>query len=144
MAGVSRVPSNYKLLGRHELTTAFTTSSTHTTFQDEGLTLSVSYQGGRVLRVSLNVHAVATGGTQGIAYQVLRTATSVMQSQIGFALPAASATSFSFNRVFNGPATAATETFKVQIKALTANTSVSSYGDASYVRHLVVEDLGPQ
>ena len=134
----------YKVLGKHELTTAFTTSSTHTTFQDEGLTLSVSYQGGRVLRVSLNVIPYAGGGSQGVVYQVLRTSTLVLTGQIGLSLPTVNGTSFSFNRVFNGPATAGTETFKVQVKALTSNTSVTSYGDTNYVRHLVVEDLGPQ
>ena len=143
MADVTRVPSNYKMLGRHDLTSTFTTSATHTTFQDEGLTLSVSYQGGRILRVSLNVHAYAGGGTQTVNYQVLRTSTSVLQA-ITPNLFVASATSFCYSRVFNGPATAATETFKVQIKAGTANASVSSYGDANFVRHLVVEDLGPQ
>jgi len=133
----------YKVLGRHALTTTFATAATHTTFQDEGLTLSISYQGARILRVSLNVHPYASGGSQGVAYQVLRTSTSVLQAQIA-SLPSGDATAFSFNRVFNGPATAGTETFKVQMKAYTANTAVASYGDANYVRHLVVEDLGPQ
>ena len=143
MASVERVPSNYKLLGKHELNTSFATSSTHTTFQDEGLTLSVSYQGGRVLRVSLNVHPYANGGAQGIVYQVLRTSTVVLTPQVGFALTG-SVTSWSYSRVFNGPATAGTETFKVQIRGKDLNTAVTSYGDGNYFRGLVVEDLGPQ
>jgi hypothetical protein len=51
---------------------------------------------------------------------------------------------FTFAWVFNGPATAGTETFNVQIAAAPANTSVASNGDLDTGRQLIITDLGPQ
>ena len=143
MAGVSRVPSNYKLLGRHELTSSSLTAATHTTAQDEGLTVSISYLPSRVLRVTFTGHLYANGGSQGISLRFVRGATTFGFFQTE-AIPSTPPVSRSFTKVFNGPATGATETFKVQIMALTANTQVSSYADANFTRQLIVEDLGPQ
>lgn len=143
MAGVTRVPSNYKLLGKHELTSTFTTAATHTTAQDEGLTVSISYLPSRVLRVTFTGHPYAGGGAQGISLRFVRGSTTFGFFQTE-ALSAATPLSRSFTKVFNGPATGATETFKVQMMALTANTAVNSYADANFTRQLIVEDLGPQ
>lgn len=144
MAQVSRVRSGAIVIGSHSLQTSFTTSGTHTTFQDEGLSISVTYGANRVLRVSLYVTPYSPGGIQAAQYQVLRTSTQVLQA-ITPALIVANGQSFTYSRVFNGPATAATETFKVQLKALTANTSVASFGAANgFDRQLLIEDLGPQ
>ena len=142
MAGVTRVPAR-RVIGSHTLTTGFTTSATHTTAQDEGLTVSVTYGAARILRVSLFVHPYASGGAQTAVYTVLRNATVEMRVQTP-ALATALVTSASHSRIFNGPATGATETFKVQIAAGTANTAVDSGGSANFVRQLVIEDLGPQ
>jgi hypothetical protein len=143
MAGVSRVPSNYKLLGKHELTSSFSTSATHTTAQDDGLSVSISSLPSRVLRVTFTGHPYANGGAQGVAFRFVRGATTFGFFQT-IALPINPPISYSFTKVFNGPATGATETFKVQILALTANTQVTSYADANFTRQLIVEDLGPQ
>ena len=141
--GVDRVPSNYKVLGLHELQTTFTTSATHTTIQDEGLTQSIVYGPSRILRVTFTGHPYASGGAQGISLRFVRGATVFAFFQTE-ALPPGDAVSRTFVKVFNGPATGATETFKVQIGALTSNTAVNSYADASFTRQLIVEDLGPQ
>ena len=143
MAGVSRVPSNYKVLGKHELTSNFATAATHTTAQDEGLTVSISYLPSRVLRVTFTGHPYANGGAQGISLRFVRGATTFGFFQTE-PLSATTPFSRSFTKVFNGPATGATETFKVQMMALTSNTQVSSYADANFTRQLIVEDLGPQ
>lgn len=131
------------VLGLHNLTASFNTVATHTTFQDEGLTLSIAYRASRVLRVTWNGHLQASGGAQGIKLSFVRGATTIgnVQSE---SVSAATPVSRTFSKTFNGPATAATETFKIQIGALTANTAVTSYGDANFTRQLVVEDLGPQ
>jgi hypothetical protein len=100
----------------------------------------VTYGAARILRVSLFVHPYASGGAQTAVYTVLRNATVEMRVQTP-ALVTGLVTSASHSRIFNGPATGATETFKVQIAAGTANTAV---GSASFVRQLVIEDLGPQ
>ena len=131
------------VLGLHNLTASFGTSATHTTFQDEGLTLSIAYRASRILRVTWNGHLVASGGAQGIKLAFVRGATTIgnVQSE---SVSAATPVSRTFSKTFNGPATAATETFKIQIGALTANTVVTSYADANFTRQLLVEDLGPQ
>ena len=132
----------YGVLGISTLATSFTTSATHTTYQDEGLSTAVSYAANRVLRLTLRVHVDCPGGVQAVNFKVIRNATDIAFFQ---AKPdAASPESTTWVAVINGPATAATETFKVQIKAATSNTSVRSYGDASFTRQLVIEDIGPQ
>jgi len=44
--------------------------------------------------------------------------------------------------VFQGPASAATETFKIQIRASTNNTRVDEFASAAAPRALLIEDLG--
>ena len=145
MAQVSRVANEYTVLGVHTLTTAFITSATHTTYQDEGLTLSVTYLPSRILRVSVNLNPIPSGALQSMGFQVLRSATSLREFLIhSAALSAAAITNGVFSHTFNGPATGATETFKLQVKAIDANTSVQSFGSAAYPRQLIVEDLGSQ
>lgn len=143
MAGVSRVPSNYKLLGRHSLNTAFVTAATHTTLQDEGLTVSVTYGASRILRVTLVVHPYTSGGLQSLNYKVLRTATQVLYATT-YAQSATLPVTNVYSQTFSGPSSGATETFKVQIQAGGLNTAVNSGGDANLTRQLIIEDLGPQ
>ena len=144
MAGVSRVPSNYKVLGRQALTTSFNTSATHTTFQDEGLSVSVSYGPSRILAVSWQANLYCPGGTNVIQAKLIRGSTDlVLYDYAAHSLSTTAGTMFLNRFVLSGPATAATETFKVQIRG-TSNTSVASYAAASIPRYLLIEDLGPQ
>jgi len=107
------------------------------------LSVSVTYQGNRILRVTVGCGPLAVGGAQGLLYAVLRGSTTI----VGFAVDA-SLTLLHDNRTFtytfNGPTTGATETFKLRMAARSSNTQVQDYGDGTYVRSLVVEDLGPQ
>ena len=145
MASVERVPSNYKVLGLHKLTTDFATSSTHTTYQDEGLSVSVSYGPSRILAVSWQCDLYVPGGTNGIQAQFFRTSTSIVKYSIAsHSLSTTAGTNSLYRFVFNGPAVGATETFKVRIQAFPSNTAVNSYADATVPRYLLVEDLGPQ
>lgn len=140
--GTDRIEGlGYGVLGFHQLNTAFTTSGTHTTFQDEGLTTTVSYRPGRRLKVTLEVHADAPGGTpQIIRFQVLRGSTLV-----GWWQHRAEAAGISTHVYQNIIETVNEETqvFKVQICAAAGNTSVKSHGDFSFTRQLIVEDIGP-
>jgi len=140
--GVDRVPT-YRVLGSHALSTIFNTSSTHTTFQDEGLTKTVTYAANRILRISFIGHPHAPGGAQTINIRFVRGASTVLAS---FQLPVANVLnveSTTFTKICFTSA-GATEAFKVQICAQTSNTAVTSYGDANYARVLLIEDLGPQ
>ena len=128
------------LLGIHELTSSFTTTGTHTSYQDEGLNASVAYGASRRLRVTLKVHLDPTGGApQIIRLQVLRTSTTVGVWQ--HRAEAGGVTSKVFTTVFS-TGSAATETFKVQMLAAAGNTAVQSYADSNFTRQLTVEDIG--
>ena len=144
MALVTRA-QKYQVLGRVTSTSSSLTAATHTTMQDPTNQLSVSatYQGNRILRVTVGCGPLAAGGAQGLLYAVLRGSTTI----VGFAVDSALALlhdSRTFTYTFSGPATGATETFKLRMAARTSNTQVQDYGDATYIRSLTVEDLGPQ
>jgi len=137
-------PSNdYKVLGLHQLTSTTATTGTHTTMQDEGLTKSIVYGPSRVLRVSIQVHPYANPA-QRIYFRLVRGSTGLIRFTTPTFVNAGRYESFFWSYVFNGPATAATETFKVQFAAIDANSAVESFGDATSPRVLLVEDLGPQ
>ena len=141
--GVDRVPSNYKVLGLHVLTSSTSTATTHTNYQAEGLTKSIIYGGNRILRVSAQFHCYASGGAQRMRFKFIRGSTDL----IVFATASISSTDIAsvfLSHVFLGPTSGATETFTVQFSAADANTLVQSHGDAASPRYLLVEDLGPQ
>ena len=142
--------ANPILLGFHSLGTAQATTSTHTNFQAEGLTKSITYAANRILRITLIVNPYPSGGSQGIIYRLRRGSTTLTSFQI---LPEEfntnNATARTYTHIFNGPATGGTETFSVEFRASSTNAAVTSYaGDqgtgGTWYRQLIVEDLGPQ
>jgi hypothetical protein len=143
------LPTNmpWGFLGVSTLETNFTTSSPHTTFQDEGLSTSVTYGANRRLRVTLSVRPYPNGGTNFVVYRLLRGSTTI--ANWGFGHPDLSTTeapSKTIMYTMTTPSTAATETFKVQISG-SLNTAVSSYGSLWTAgdggRQLTIEDIGP-
>ena len=141
--GVDRVPTNYKVLGLHQLTYTQTTAATHTTFQDEGLSKSVDYGPSRILRVSIQVHAQANGGANSLYFKIMRGSTDLIRLLIPDP-PTTLEYSTYWSYVFNGPVAAGTEIFKVQFAAVSANTQVATIASAVLPRVLLIEDLGPQ
>jgi hypothetical protein len=143
-AQMNRLP--WGILGYESLTTGFSTSATHTTFQDEGLDASCSYGADRMLAVTLNVRPYPNGGLQAIYYRVLRGSTEVAKWVVeSSVLSASTAGAVTLTAAFASPSTAATETFKVQIAAASSNTQVTSYANTVAVdgpRQFWVEDLG--
>ena len=125
--------------------TQFATSATHTTFQDVGISASVSYAANRILQVTYLTAGVPAGGIQGIIWKLVRGSTDVrtFESTSGQYPNTSNIQHFTFVSTFQGPATAGTETFKIQVKANSANTNVVDFGAAAYPRVLLVEDLGP-
>ena len=130
-------------LGFHSLTTAYATTATHTTFQDEGLTITASYRANRILRLSWNSSLFTPAGSQRVKIRLLRGSTTIFDWVSPTAINTIVNESYGFSVPFLGPATAASETFKVQIAAFAA-TAVQSYATASAPRTLLLEDLGPQ
>lgn len=133
------------LLARVSSTSSFRTTGTHTTYQDEGLSVSTTYLGSRFLRVTWTGHLYVSGGTNTINLKIIRGSTDLNE----FTVPAETLATgfghaFTFSYTFAGPASGATETFKVQIRASTNNTAVDSYAAAASIRVLTIEDLGSQ
>ena len=142
--GVDRVPSNYKVLGLHQLTSDTATASTHTTFQAEGLTKSITYGGNRILRMSVQVHPYAGGGDQRLVYRFMRGSTPLSEFVTTAIAGASLVHSYFWCYTFAGPSSGATETFGVQFRAASANTQVQSASSSIVPRVLLIEDLGPQ
>jgi hypothetical protein len=132
------------VLGFQSLQTSYPTTGTHTTYQDEGLSFSATYRASRILRVSWNGGLFAGGGAQRIKIKALRGATSLFEFSTPTIVNNLLTEAYGFSYVFAGPSTAGTETFKMQVAAVTANTSVQSSGTAAQPRTLLLEDLGPQ
>ena len=143
MAQVSRVPAGAIPLGLHSLTTAYVTTATHTTFQDEGLTVTASYRANRILRMSWNGSLYAPAGSQRVKLRLLRGSTTVYDWISPTAINTITNEGYFVSVPFLGPATAASEVFKIQIATYSA-TAVQSYATASAPRTLLLEDLGPQ
>ena len=129
------------VLASHTLTNDFLTAAPHTAAQDEGLTVEATYEANRVLRVTLKVIHFANGGVNNIAYEVFRGSTLLSRYR---RLNDPAYNSETWEVVVNGPSVAGTETFKVQMYALTNNTQIQSYGSAEFPRQLIVEDIGAQ
>lgn len=143
MAQVSRVPAGAIPLGFHSLTTPYATTTSHTAFQDEGLTITASYRANRILRLSWNSSLFAPAGSQRVKIRLVRGSTTIYDWISPTAINTITNEGFTISVPFLGPATAASETFKVLIAAYAA-TAVQSYATASAPRTLLLEDLGPQ
>jgi hypothetical protein len=132
------------VLGVVTLTSGFSTSATHTTFQDiTGMSVSVSYEANRRLRVTIRVNPFPSAIPSDILYRVLRGSTEIARFYVDdSALTASVAQNITHSHVFNGPATAGTETFKVQIANFNVNSPVTNYADGQYNSQLIVEDVG--
>jgi hypothetical protein len=131
-------------VGLQTLTSIFTTSATHTTFQDTGMTLSVAEVSGRRYKITAIGNIYTPGGVQSLESRLLRDAAvlkqanwheSVMNS--GNSLGVTFLT-YIYTSVGSGSAT-----YKIQMRAGVSNTSVSDYGDATFPRQFFVEDIGP-
>lgn len=129
-------------LGGHSLSTAFVTTGTHTTFQDEGLTKTVDDVAGIRYMFTLSVQPYVSGGVNRVQYRLLRDGVTMRTWDL---------TSASLSTTEQGPTTLtysevvavthAASVYKVQIAGV-LNTAVNSHGAAGYPRQLLIEDLG--
>lgn len=131
------------VVGVHTLTTAFVTVATHTNAQDEGLTITADEVADCRLRFTLAVNPYASGGVQDIVYTLLRNGVVIRSWTIpGLSLSASNAHSLTLTHIIDPTVDEAAVIYKVQLKAVASNTAVNSYGDATYQRQLLVENLG--
>lgn len=138
---ISQLPTGIDALST--LATAFTTSSTHTTFQDDGLTVTpVSETVLHNYQINISTQLAISGGANSIQYRLLRNG--VVQRVWNFPPGGLNATTVcSVCLSFVVPGINGTEVvWKTQIAALGSNTAVNSYGDANLPRQLSIVDLG--
>jgi hypothetical protein len=131
------------VMGIQTLSTAFTTSATHTTFQNEGLTVTASETAGRRWKWTVLVNPYAPGGANGVWYRLLRDG--VVMHEWLFPSEAMSTTvnnCATLTHVESISSTHADSVFTIQIAAYPTNTSVSSYATATFRRQMIVEDIG--
>jgi hypothetical protein len=130
-------------LGRSILTSNFSTSASHNVYQDNGASCSVTYGANRVIKASYKCMGIANVSTNDILWRCLRGSTvldefSVPQSIV----PANSGYGWTMNFLFV-TSSAATETFKMQIRGGN-NTQVIEYVSGPMKkREFIVEDIGP-
>ena len=137
---MNRLP--FGVVGSQTLTTNFPTVATHTTFQDNGMTLTFTEIIGRIYRITAYSNIYPSGGLQGINMRILRGATSIKQANYATdVLNAATALPVALTFVYTSTASGSA-THKVQIQAATNNTVVNDFGDATFPRQFVIEDIG--
>ena len=67
-------------VGLQTITSIFTTSATHTTFQDTGMTLNVTEVNGRCYKITASSNIYTPGGVQSIEMRLLRNAAALKQN----------------------------------------------------------------
>ena len=132
----------FGLMGLQTVTSTFATSATHTTFQDDGLTLTITEISGRKYKITALENPYPSGGLQGVRFALVRTTTTLREftysanvMDAGVAYPAVM--EYVYTSVASGSAT-----YKMRMAAATSNTAVSTFGDASFPRQFMIEDIG--
>ena len=129
-------------MGLQTLTTAFTTTGTHTTFQDTGMTLTITEISGRRYRINIKCNPYPSGGLQGVSFKLLRGATGLLEWGLSSTLMDV-ATGYPGYLTYVYTSTASgSATYKMQLKASTNNTAVADYGDGTFPRQFWIEDIG--
>lgn len=131
---------NPVVLNVHSLSTPFSTTGTHTTYQDEGLTLTLTPPGTRRWRFTLIVNPYTPGGIQEVVYSLMAGVTLLRNWYVG-GMSTTSAHGMVLQHTQILGALGST-IFKIQVKAANANTSITSYADAGQPRQLIIEDIG--
>ena len=132
----------FGIMGLQTSTSAFGTSAVHTTFQDDGLTLTITEISGRRYKITALENPYPNGGLQGVSYALLRSATILRQwSYSSVVMDTGNAFPAVMEYVYIAT-TSGSATYKMQLAAGSANTQVTSYGDGTFPRQFIIEDLG--
>jgi hypothetical protein len=131
------------VLGITAIDGLFNTSAPHTTYQNEGLSVTASETAGRRQKWTVVVGGYAPGGANGMGWQLFRDGVSLRSWTVPTeAISTTNANDFSFTYVETVAATHANSVFTVQVAAISNNTQVSSFGAVGRRRLLIVEDIG--
>jgi hypothetical protein len=139
-AAIVRLPRGFVAI--HSIAAPYTTTGTHTTYQDDGLTVTINEESTRRYRISISQTPYASGGANQINIALLRNGVIVRSWDMPLeALAIGYGHSVQFQHYVVG-VTAAGVIYKTQIKAGSNNTAVSTYGSGSIIRQLLIEDIG--
>ena len=130
------------LLGKASLTTSNATSATHTTQQDGSavITLTATTITNRNYRVTSTHHAYTNGGVAVMLFALVIGGSTLSQFQHN--PNSATIINSLMNQYVYTETAGASRIFKVQISGSVAS-QVTDYGAATYLRTIVVEDIGP-
>lgn len=130
------------VMGHQQLTSAFGTSATHTTYQDTGMTLTITERVDRLYRISWKAQIYPNGGLQAMLFRFVRGSTNIAFAAFAPSMLATGDTCMAYHEYIYQSTSSGSQTWKVQIAAGSANTQVTQYGDASYPRQFTIEDIG--
>lgn len=138
---MNRLP--WGVVGYQQLTTVFSTAATHTTYQDTGLTLTMSLNTSRLYKWTVIGNPYPSGGQQGIVYRLVEGSTGKLVWNLASASLETGASMAVTLSGYYIPSSSSSTTYKIQMKASAANTAVSDYGATDQPRQFIVEDMGP-
>lgn len=133
-----------RVLGYMGLTATFTTVAPHTTYQDEGLTVTVTEPAGRPLRITLGVNLYPSGGIAHMGLQILRNGVVVREWTFpGEAMATGTSHGMTLQHVIlSSGAGGSGVVYKTQIKSFAATAVTSWAAGASTSRFILVEQIG--
>jgi hypothetical protein len=129
-------------MGLQNITTSTASSSPHTTFQDNGMTLTITEISGRRYRITAKTQPYPNGGLQGISFRLMRNATTLLEWNLDqTVLSTSSAYDGYLSYVYTSTASGSA-TYKMQFKSTTSNTQSTDFGDATFPRQFDICDIG--
>lgn len=138
---MNRLP--WGVVGVQTLTSDKASTGTHTTFQDTGMTLTLTLNTSRLYRAQISVNPYPSGGVQGMSFQLLQGASVVNHWNIaGAALETGASLAVLLGCYFQ-PSSGTSTIYKIQFRGNTANTQVNDYASATQTRQFWIEDMGP-
>ena len=135
-----------QVIGYASSTSSFSTSATHTTLQDNGLTTgSIPYADNRRIRVTLYARPYPNGGLQRMEFRVLAGSDTAGYWALGTTGLSASEAPYKCMTNVWTTTSSGSAVFKAQVKASVSNTQVTDYYSVSdgLARSLTIEDIGP-
>lgn len=130
-------------LYRQALTTPFNTAASHSTFQAEGLQITVNEPVARLWKITYTSAFYSPGGANGVGMNLQRNGVLIGEASIpDTATSTSAALMFSYSTYF--VTTGGTGiVYRTLIAARNQDAQVSSWASATAQRSLVIEDLGP-
>ena len=129
-------------MGHQQLTTQFQTAAIHTTYQDTGLTLTITERVDRLYRISWKAQIYPNGGLQAMLFRFMRGTTVIAAAAFAPTMLSTTDTCMAYHEYIYQSASSGSQTWKVQIAAAAANSQVTQYGDATFPRQFTIEDIG--